>query len=88
MNEVLAAAGLTFDDLFPCRLTTHHAKGERRPFPAAEVLRAIGFEALIVAAAGVALLAGEPFSEVDRERLILAVSRIRSALTAGGLSHE
>ena len=87
VQEILSAVGLTFDDLFPPR-SIDHAKPERRPFPAADVLRAIGFEALVVAAAGVSLLAGTPFSEVDRERLILAVQRIQSAMTAAGLSYE
>jgi hypothetical protein len=65
---------------------TEH-KPERRPFPAADVLRAIGFEALVVAAAAVAMLAGEPFNDIDRDRLILAVSRIQAAMTAAGVSH-
>lgn len=32
--DVLIAAGLTFDDLFPPRADGHRVKGERRPFPA------------------------------------------------------
>ena len=54
----------------------------------ADVLRCIAFEALVVAAAGAALLSGHPFTELDRERLIVAVSRIQSALKAGGMHHE
>lgn len=86
VHEVIDAAGLSIDALFPFR-PTHHAKPERRPFPAVDVLRAVGFEALVVAAAAVSLLAGQPFSEVDRQRLILAVSRIQAALAAAGISH-
>ena len=86
VDEVIGAAGLSIDELFPPR-PTHHSKPERRPFPAADVLRAIGFEALVVAAAGASLLAGTPFSEVDRERLMLAVHRIQSAMTAAGVTH-
>lgn len=88
-HEVVTAAGLTLSDLFPPR-PQHHAKRERRPFPAADVLRAVAFEALVVATAGTALLSGHPFTSADRERLILAVSRIQGALTAAGLGarHE
>ena len=86
VEDVLGAIGLSFDALYPPR-QTQYGKPERRPFPAADVLRAIGFEALVVAAAGVSLLAGQPFSEVDRERLILAVQRIQSAMTAAGVNH-
>jgi len=63
-----------------------HAKREGRPFPAADILRAIAFEALVVAVAGSAMLAGEPFNAFDRDRLSLAVSRIQAALEAGGLN--
>ncbi len=88
VHDVLAAVDLDVSALFPPRAVDLRVKPERRPFPAADVLRAIGFEALVVAAAAVALLAGEPFTEVDRERLILAVSRIQAALTAAGVTHH
>ena len=84
-EEVVTAVGLTLSDLFPRRLS-HHAKPERRPFPAADVLRALSEEALVVASAGVSMLAGS-FTENDRKRLILAVSRIQAALTAVGRIH-
>lgn len=86
-HSILSAVDLTFDDLYPPRDLGHHAKREGRPFPAADILRAISFEALIVAVAGSAMLAGEPFNAFDRDRLHLAVSRIQAALEAGGLNH-
>ena len=85
-HEVLAAAGLDMTDLFPER-EIQHGRPERRPFPAADILRCIGFEALVVASAGAAMLTGEPLSGVDRERLMLAVARLQDAITAGGLAH-
>lgn len=89
VHEVLGAIGMDMADLFPRREAGRRSvKPDRRPFPAADVLRCIAFEALVVAMAGTALLSGHPFSPVDRERLILAVGRIQAALTAGGLSHE
>lgn len=83
---VLAAAGLTFDDLYPER-RIENGTPERRPFPAVDVLRAIAFEALVVAMAASRILSGKPFADTDRERLFLAVSRIEGALTAAGISH-
>ncbi|HMV00478.1 MAG TPA: hypothetical protein PKD04_05305 [Rhodocyclaceae bacterium] len=80
VHEVVGAAGLQIGDLFPPR--QHHGKPERRPFPAADALRAVAFEALVVAAAGSALLAGQAFTPADRERLILAVGRIQAAASA------
>jgi hypothetical protein len=87
VHSVLSSVGLSFDDLFPSRDLGDHAKREGRPFPAADILRAIAFEALVVAMAGSAMLAGEPFNAFDRDRLFLAVSRIQAALDAGGINH-
>ncbi|MCQ1547528.1 MAG: DNA primase [Candidatus Accumulibacter phosphatis] len=87
VDEVLQAVGLTFSDLYPPRALDHPAKPERRPFPAADVLRAIAFEALVVCASAVAVLEGKPFNQQDRERLILAASRIQAAITAAGVSY-
>jgi len=86
VHEVLAAAGLDMEDLFPER-EIQHGRPERRPFPAADILRCLAFEALVVASAGAAMVTGEPLSGVDRERLMLAVARIRGGLDAGGLAH-
>lgn len=87
VHEVLASAGLEMDVLFPPRPIGHCGKPERRPFPAAEVLRAVAFEALVVSAAASALLAGEALAPSERERLILAATRINSALSAAGVGH-
>ena len=89
VHEVIGAVGLDLSALFPeSEYGKPFIKGDRRPFPAADVLRCIAFEALVVVAAGAALLSGQPFTELDRKRLIMAVSRIQSALTAGGLNRE
>jgi hypothetical protein len=88
-HEIVSAVGLEITDLFPPRPAdpSYVGKPERRPFPAADILRAIGFETLVVGCAASAMLEGEPFTQVDRDRLMLAVSRIQSALDAGGLNH-
>lgn len=94
VHEVVASVGLDIADLFPPRADGQHpGKPERRPFPAADALRAVAFEALVVSAAASALLAGRPFSAVDRERLSLAATRINAALGAAipgfkGARHE
>ena len=86
IDEVLGAVGLTFDALYPEK-EINHGKPERRPFPAADILRAIAFESTLVLIAAADLLAGNPFNETDRARLALACSRIQAALTAGGIHH-
>ncbi|GAB1394908.1 hypothetical protein MASR1M60_30720 [Rhodocyclaceae bacterium] len=82
--EVVGAVGLEMQDLFPPREISH-AGPERRPFPAADALRAVGFEAMVVVAAATAMVSGEPLAAVDRERLLLASSRIQDALRGCGL---
>ena len=85
VHQIVGAVGLEITDLFPPRETSHHYPRERRPFPAADVLRAIGFEVLVVMTAGAALLDSKPFSQADRERLGLAVGRIRAAAKYAGV---
>lgn len=87
VHSVLASVGLDISALFPER-EIQHGRPERRPFPAADVLRCVAFEALVVTVAGVGLLSGHPFTDVDRDRLALAVGRIHAALDAAGLGHE
>lgn len=78
-GEVLAAVGLTLGDLFPEPLAPH-LPPERRPFPALDVLRAVAFELRVAFAGAASVLAGEPLSANDVDRLHLAVERIDAAL--------
>ncbi len=79
--EVVAAVGLDLAALFPEK-TTIDGKPERRPFPAADVLRAVSFETLIVSLAAAQLAKGEPLLGDDLERLKLAASRLHAAAGA------
>jgi hypothetical protein len=87
VHEIVQAVGLDIAELFPPRALDQRTLPERRPFPAADVLRAVAFESLVVSAAAAALLAGEPFGEADRARLVLAAARINGAVTAAGVRH-
>mgnify|MGYP003952158869 CR=1 FL=1 len=80
LHDVVGAIGMDISDLFPPRES--QGKPERRPFPAMDALHGIAFEALMVAVIGTEMLAGETFRADSRERLILAVERIQSALSA------
>jgi len=83
-EHVLSAVGLTFESLFPER-PIGEFKPERRPFPAADVLRAISLEALIVVLAASDIANGKPLSEFDLERLKVASARISAAVEESGL---
>ena len=82
--SILSAMNLNMTDLFPDKLEI--SKRVSRPFPAVDVLRAIGFEALVVASSGVKILSGELFTQEDRERLVIAVGRIQAGINAAGVS--
>ena len=79
VGDILAAVGLTFDDLFPPRTELPPVKGERRPFAAADVLRALSTEITIVVIYTADLRAGRIASHQDHERFLLACSRIGQA---------
>lgn len=79
VEDILAAIGLTFSDLFPPR-SIEHAKAERAPFYAIDVLRALSHEALVVAIAAETMRRGESLAPIDFERLTVAVTRIRTGV--------
>jgi hypothetical protein len=81
-HEVIGALGLKVSDLFPDG--GRHAKPESRPFPAADVLRALSFEALVVLASAKAVLAGK-LAPGEVERLGEAVAKIQAGLAAAGV---
>jgi hypothetical protein len=83
VGNVLEAVGLTFEALYPERLSPH-AKPERRPFPAADVLRAVEWETLVVAVAASHLGNGRELTDPDRKRLLLAASRLSAAVRESG----
>jgi hypothetical protein len=78
VEDVLSAIGLEFDDLFPNKLNERCPR-ERRPFPAADVLRAVSFEALVAGIILGRLGAGHALTEDDRQRAFLACARLIAA---------
>jgi hypothetical protein len=76
---VLDAIGLQFTDLYAERLG-HHFQRERRPFPAAQVLAAVAFEALVASVAASNVATGRSLTEADRVRLLDAASRLQKAV--------
>jgi hypothetical protein len=85
VHEVVAAAGVELADLFPERPADHCQAPARQRVSAADALRAVGMEALVVCAAASAMATGEPLSAVDRDRLLVAAERVQNALSEAGL---
>ena len=88
-GEVLAALGMTLSDLFPPRTDgsiDHRQRHERRPFPATDALRCIAVEAMLVVISATRLAQGGTLTEDDRQRLLVAASRIQAAVDAVGVA--
>jgi hypothetical protein len=79
--DVLSAAGLDFDALFPER-PIGDRKPERRAFSAMDAMRCLAFEGTIILLAAGDASAGKALSAGDVERLAIAVGRINAALEA------
>jgi hypothetical protein len=77
--DVVDAVGLEVHDLFPPRPTQHRQAGERRPFPALDVLRAVESEATLVAVAAMSVANGQVLTEEELDRLVIAARRISDA---------
>ncbi len=84
IEEVLDALGLTFGDLFPPRPLGERLPRLRRPFPAADVLQAVSYEALVVYLCARSLDEGKRLTSPERERLRLAISRLQHAAEVAG----
>lgn len=72
--EIVSSIGLSLSDLFPKE--SAYSKPIKNPFPAANVLRCIQTEALIVVVSACNIANGLTLSSEDLERLILAAARI------------
>ena len=83
VESVLGAVGLSYDALYPARRVGER-RSERRPFPAADVLRAVAFEALVAAVSAANMARGETLTDTDRERLITASVRLQAAVRESG----
>ena len=79
-SSVLAAVGLSFEDLFPARQPHQTYSRVRRPFNAIDILRCVVFETLIAAVAAGNLAKGMTLSEQDYERLFVAASLLQQAV--------
>lgn len=79
VEEVLGAAGLTFDALYPEK-AIQHGKPVRRPFSAADVLKIVQFETRLVYLCALDVGNGKKLTESENARLDLAAKRLNHAV--------
>lgn len=86
IQEITESIGVDLSDLFPPETKTHDYSKPQRPvrprFLASDLLKAVAFEATIVAVAAHDMAKGRALSPGDRDRLLLAQQRINEALEA------
>ena len=89
VDAVVSAIGLELFDLFPeDSRAICHANPEHRPFPAADVLKSLNLEALVVSAAARTILDGKTLNDDDQERLMTALRRIERAVELSGVNRR
>jgi len=82
-HEIVSAAGLPEDALFPDKTRSH--KSISRPFPAADVLRCLSSEITVLMLCASDLAKEGKLDSETKGRLLTSVARFQSALSAGGL---
>jgi hypothetical protein len=75
VDEIVGAVGLELSDLFPPRET--HARPDRKPWRASDLIHIAAHEALIVSVAASYIANGKPLTDADRQRLLTAASRLQ-----------
>jgi hypothetical protein len=82
VHEITQAIGIDLRGLFPT--STAHHRAEQRPWAAADVLKIIHREVLIVLIGAEDIAAGQVLSDEDHERMQVAVARVRGAIEEAG----
>lgn len=78
-EDVLAAVGLTFSELYPERLPEHGYQRIRRPFNPHDLIDCLSEEVTIAAVIAADMHKGREISRLDYERLFVAAGRLHAA---------
>lgn len=78
-EEIIRAAGIEAHELFPPRPAADLVKGERRPFPALDVLKAVADETFYVAYIAATMAQGYVLTAIDKKLLEQSFDRIMEA---------
>ena len=85
VHDVLNAVGFEISDLFPARKPVEGNRKMFRPFPAADILRALNSEITFIALCASDVAKGEKLKPEEIMRLFTSGGRFRAALEAGGM---
>ena len=84
--EVVSAVGLELSDLFAEKLKTGGCKPILKPFPSADILRALNSDITFIVLCASYMAKGVKLGGEDLHHLIGVAGRFRAALDAGGLN--
>jgi len=85
VHEVVSAVGLKLSDLFLNKVPIDGHKPLSRPFPAPDILRCLSRESIFLIICATDTRKGKKLNDQDYDRLLISSSRIKAAITAGGL---
>jgi hypothetical protein len=83
VHSVVGAVGMDIGDLFPPKHKEYPVEGKpaiKPAFYASDLMRIIGFEALVVQIVAFDIANNKPISEETRERMLTAYQRIDEAM--------
>jgi len=78
-DAIREAMGCEWEDFFPEKSTGVYDRKLERAFPASDVLHALASETMIVAICACDIAAGKELSKEDKDRVLIAVDRIKAA---------
>lgn len=78
-EDIVGAVGMGYEPWFPPKQPDDFKRAIKRPYPAADVLEAVQFEAMVVATAACNIANGVTLTAEDKARLLLANERISEA---------
>ena len=84
-QEVVGAVGMELSDLFPDRIKLEGSKPLSRPFPAADILRAMSRDIMFFIVCASDLAKGKKLDDESHNYLLAAAARFRAGLHAGGI---
>ncbi|MSR09707.1 MAG: DNA primase [Gammaproteobacteria bacterium] len=76
VEDIVGAVGLQVSELFPERTPSSHYPPVRSRWPAADLLKLAGQEAMLAGIAALMLVNDAPVSDQDRQRNVDAASRL------------
>jgi hypothetical protein len=85
-EDILGSVGMDFDDIFPERPIYQRSSGKQPTLSSSDALRIVKYEAMIIWMYGQDLRNKKTPSEEDHQRFTVAITRVKDAMDAAGVT--